>query len=209
MRKAVYTVITGGYDKLKDPKFVQKNWDYVCFSDRDIKSKVWKVVKINGKDKRRLSRLPKIKWFDFLDYDITIYVDASYKLKINLDKILAIGYKPGYHNAFRHWDRDCVYTEAMVILKMQKDDFNPVSDYIKLLMSKGYPENNGLMANGFMIRDKQLPKNPYLNWWKDVEKYSCRDQLSFMPNAEDLKLNFINPKLRFKFFRSNPHESIS
>jgi hypothetical protein len=34
-----------GYDDLIDDQFQMDGVDYICFTDRDIKSKTWKVVK--------------------------------------------------------------------------------------------------------------------------------------------------------------------
>ena len=39
----VYTAITGGYDNLHDPQYVTKGWQYICFSDVMLKSKIWDV----------------------------------------------------------------------------------------------------------------------------------------------------------------------
>ena len=59
----VYTAIFNNYDKLKDPLIVDKDVDYVCFTDsQDVVSNIWKVIKINEfhRDSRRTARLIKI-----------------------------------------------------------------------------------------------------------------------------------------------------
>jgi len=205
LRKAVYTVITNWYDKLREPFERESGWDYFCFSDTYQKSRVWKVLRVSGPDKRRLSRLPKIKWFDYLDYDITIYVDANWKIIKSLDEIIETHHKYGHHSAFRHWDRDCVYEEAKLVAKMKKSETLHCNRYAKMLKRTGFPKHAGLMANGFMIRGKELPKEPYQRWWHDVQHYSYRDQLSFMPNAQDLQLNFIPQRFRFDYLRAFNH----
>ena len=45
--KVIYTAIIGGYDELIEPSFKPKGWDFICFSDRPLKSKTWKVLSAN------------------------------------------------------------------------------------------------------------------------------------------------------------------
>lgn len=33
VRSVVYTCLTGGYDSLKEHRYVDDDWDYVCFTD--------------------------------------------------------------------------------------------------------------------------------------------------------------------------------
>lgn len=33
MKIAIYTVLTGGYDKLQQPKVIDSDFDYICFSN--------------------------------------------------------------------------------------------------------------------------------------------------------------------------------
>ena len=45
MRKVIYTSIFGGYDALKDPIFLPEGYDFIAFTDIDLKSNVWEVRK--------------------------------------------------------------------------------------------------------------------------------------------------------------------
>lgn len=198
--KCCYTVITGGYDQLRIPVKAD-GWDFICFTDSDIKSDKWEIRKIKGKDDVRLSRLPKIKWFEFLDHDITFYIDASFKIIGDLNEFLDEAYVPGHHCAFKHMERNCVYEEAHVLNKVPF-----VASYVNHLKEIEYPKKQGLYMNGFMIRDKDVPKQPYIDWYADVMKYSYRDQLSFMPNSEGLKIHTIKAKLLKKYFRRFDHK---
>ena len=45
MRIVVYTSIFGGYDNLIDDQLQMEGVDYICFTDRDIKSDTWDVRK--------------------------------------------------------------------------------------------------------------------------------------------------------------------
>jgi len=45
MKIAVYTSIFGGYDDLMDDQFKMDGVDYICFTDMDITSNLWNIVK--------------------------------------------------------------------------------------------------------------------------------------------------------------------
>ena len=40
MKKVIYTTIFGGYDNLVEPQHKPEGWDFICFTDSDIESKV-------------------------------------------------------------------------------------------------------------------------------------------------------------------------
>ena len=63
MNKVIYTAIIGGYDELIEPEYIPKEWEFVCFSDRNLKSKVWDVRKVVPKYEQpvRNSRYYKTK----------------------------------------------------------------------------------------------------------------------------------------------------
>ena len=50
MSKVVYTAIIGGYDTLVEPTYKPKGWDFVCFSDRDLKSDNWEICGFRSLD---------------------------------------------------------------------------------------------------------------------------------------------------------------
>ena len=61
MKKVVYTVLLGEYT-LNEPKFINKDWSLICFSDRDIKSDNWDVRVIKEiNNSRKKSREIKIR----------------------------------------------------------------------------------------------------------------------------------------------------
>ena len=46
MKKVIYTVLTGNYDRLAQPEVVDSAWDYVCFTDKAGQDGVWKLREI-------------------------------------------------------------------------------------------------------------------------------------------------------------------
>ena len=45
MKRVIYTCITGGYDKLREPETVDVDFDYICFTDAAVSSEegVWQI----------------------------------------------------------------------------------------------------------------------------------------------------------------------
>ena len=46
MEKVVYTVLTGGYDRLEQPKVTDPEYRYVCFTDHAGTDGVWELREI-------------------------------------------------------------------------------------------------------------------------------------------------------------------
>ena len=50
-KKVVYTAITGYYDGLITPEYINKDWDYICFTDNpDLTSDFWQIRKMEELD---------------------------------------------------------------------------------------------------------------------------------------------------------------
>ena len=83
MKVAVYTCITGGYDSLKDPLVVNKDVDYICFTDNArLNSNVWKIRSIPEELKMlsnvKKQRIVKICPHRYLpEYDVSVWIDGN------------------------------------------------------------------------------------------------------------------------------------
>ena len=67
VRSVVYTCLTGGYDSLKEHRYIDNDWDYVCFTDNkellaQKKCGIWEIRPLAyvGADNTRSSRYHKI-----------------------------------------------------------------------------------------------------------------------------------------------------
>lgn len=179
MKKVIYTVMFGDY-KLHEPIFENKDWEHICFSDREIKSDIWnvKVIK-NIKNSRKLSRRIKINFHEFLDHDILIYIDAKFRIKIDLDDFVKENLK--YNIVLmKHNRRDCIYDEAEFCIKLGNDNKDIIQKQIVKYKEEGFPKNYNLYAPGIMIRKNTKEVINFMKlWYNEVEKYSYRDQISF------------------------------
>tara|TARA_R110000824_G_scaffold151061_4_gene321938 strand:- start:81 stop:770 length:690 start_codon:yes stop_codon:yes gene_type:complete len=183
----IYTSIYGKKDTLKDPLQVNKDCDYLCFTDnKDIKSDVWKVIykEPTHEDPVRCAKIFKIKPHDFLkEYDLSLWVDANFLIKNDLTSFFA---KCQYLDKadmllFSHdQGRDCIYDEAAIISAHNKDNPEIVKAQIEKYKKDGYPSKRGLSANSIML--KKHNKHDMIDlanmWWEEVENFSRRDQLS-------------------------------
>lgn len=186
-KRVVYTAIYGSKDVLKDPLYISKNFDYVCFTnDKDIKSNIWKVVykEETHKDPVRSAKIFKVKPHEYLsEYDTSIWVDANFIVKNDLNSFLAKcdDLKDANMLLFQHdQGRNCIYDEAKIIIDHQKDDPDIVKKQIQKYREEEYPAQRGLSANSIMLKkhnDNDIIKLADM-WWDEISQFSRRDQLS-------------------------------
>jgi len=201
----IYTAIFGEKDKLIKPKFVPKNCDFICFTDSDFNSNVWKVKKVKPilKDAVRSARMYKILPHKFLsEYNYSIWIDGNMIVRGDVNELIK-GYLSKYNLAtYDHKQtsdsRGCIYEEAEALIEMAKrgkykDDPNIIRKQIEKYKKEGYPSNNGLISSMVMLRRHNEPDviKTMEDWWKEIKKYSRRDQLSFNYVAWKNKLNFV------------------
>jgi hypothetical protein len=192
----IYTSITNGYD-------IERN---------DIKSiKVVPTFKNPIKDVRKC----KILSHEYIDADISIWVDGNIYPLID-DKELVDKYLGDSDMAlFKHPYRDCIYDEFGIVSKLKYDLPEILDNQMTKYKISGYPEKNGLCETGFLIRRNNEKVNNFNEtWWNEVLLNSHRDQLSFnyvLDKFPDLKVNYIEGNIRnhsdFKYVNHPKHYS--
>ena len=196
-RKVIYTCISGDYDVLNEPIVINKQWDYICFTDGDIRSKHWTIKKIPDDCKydvdestgeqivlshAKIARKIKINSHEYLsNYDISIWVDGNLEMKSDPEFILDF-YGKGDYSVAAHPVRSCIYEEITQVLNEKKDNNKTLAGmWNKYEEVEKVPKKLGMVQTGVIIRNNRNPKVCRLNseWWKMVRDYSHRDQLSF------------------------------
>lgn len=215
-RIAIYTAIFGGYDELKEPEYISPYCDYYIFTDRKVpENSVWKkldysfVQEMNGMDAYHLSKYVKIfpdKFFK--GYDYSIWVDGTTTIVADLyafidrlnGKIIGMFDNPVH---------DCIYTEANFLLYYNRVQENIIKKQINSYKNEGYPEHNGMYECTIIVRQHNNSECIKLmnEWWKQIETFSMRDQISFPYiiwkfDAKDQVVTLgrnrnFNPRLRF------------
>lgn len=181
----VYTAILGKYDELKEPTFISDSIDYVCFTDnREIRSKHWNIKYVSLENETNLPlAVRRFKFFPhkyFPDNEISVWVDGKFAIQDDLREYIKAYLGESHILFFPHPERNCIYKEGEECIRSGKgnpQDIRMQLDYYKKL---GYPAENGLIEGGCIVRRhrEQDVQNIMELWWREINKYSQRDQLS-------------------------------
>ncbi len=187
MKVIIYTANIGNYD--------------TEFSVCNVDFPFYKILVTNAENPRLLAREIKIKPHEFLPpHDYSIWIDANFEIikpsfDFNYDIV-----------TWKHPERDCIYEEGMACIRLKKDDQNKIFNLLHRYRQENYPEHNGLLASGFLIRkNTQQVRNFCDEWWNEVKNNSHRDQLSFNYIASKHNLNILY-KTAYEGFRKLPHK---
>jgi hypothetical protein len=114
-----------------------------------------------------------------------LYIDNSIRLKVPPQKIFDqyLVDSPSPYVSFRHYERSCVYDEAAKVIELHLDDRTKVEGQMAFYRSLGYPSNNGLAKNAFILRRHHDPSLARVmeDWFNQILCWSKRDQLSLNP----------------------------
>lgn len=228
-RTAVYSCVTEGYDRVEETVLSSigasdSDITYVLYSDlasnvtfyKNSKSEIcWEIRPLAWKHAscpRRTARWHKINsHLLFPNYPYTIWIDAAQKIKkINLKTAIVEQIAPQAPlAAFKHPHRACIYEEFQACLAYKKDTPAVMADQIKQYKSENYPKNNRLVETGCVFRKYCSAITEFNNlWWKQINQYSVRDQLSFNYVAWKLKQPYAElpgSGTRSAFFTYVPH----
>lgn len=88
-RGVVYTCLTGNYDTLREHKYINRNWDYVCFTDDEKllaqkRQGIWEIRPLvyAEKDNALNNRYHKINPHKlFPEYEESVYVDGNVDIR--------------------------------------------------------------------------------------------------------------------------------
>lgn len=184
----IYTCITGDYDNLIQPNCVNKNYDYVLFTDnmKYVKKKkvgVWTVrpLVFNNGTFAEINRWHKFyPHVLFPDYQTSVYIDANINVKTAklFDDINKIS-DNAVLSVPKHYKRDCIYEEIDAVAHYELDTPENLNRYKAFLKKEKFPAHYGLGENNVIWRrhhDKKCIKIME-DWWDVLQKYSKRDQL--------------------------------
>lgn len=202
IKKVVYTVLIGNYE-LYEPTYINKEWSLICFTDQNITSKNWSIVRVKDNNyPRKKAREIKIRCDKFLDFDICLFIDSKFTIKCNLDKFIEENLK-GDITLMEHNKRVCVYDEARFCINNDIGNKKDILNQIRFYKEAGFPLNFGLYGTGILIRKNTSDVIKFMKmWYNEIEKYSCRDQISFsyILWKNPIKLNTIPFKETYRRF---------
>ena len=188
-RIAVYTVIFGTYDLLREPKCCPDNCDYFLISDtvQPPKDSVWKQMDLPPEVRERISGMNAILKNRFLkmrsdllfpDYQYSVYLDGN--VQMVTDPTEFINWMPDSGvSFFRHAARDCVYEEARAVLIRRKAAKKDIRKLVRFLKEEKMPPHYGLLECPVIVRRHHQPECLEIMeaWWKLFRQFPYRDQL--------------------------------
>ena len=184
MKVAVYTAMFGKYDKFLEPRVGNKDFDYYIYTDQKIKTNRYRVMPYQTDEPIRFARTIKIYsgYIDMISkgYDVVIWHDSNMTQQNNLKPLIAK--MQTNFMLMKHPTRSCVYDEfhACCDAIPPKDDVPTMFNQVQGYANNGYPEKNGMVATGVMIRkNHKSVLNLCRDWLDEIEAGSYRDQLSF------------------------------
>lgn len=140
------------------------------------------------------------------DYEYSIWIDGSFEIKKDIQQLLNYS---SLMTAVRHPDRNCIYKEMDACSMWRLDDTVTIQKQKERYESLGYPINNGLIASGFLFRERNHLKVIAVmeRWWEEVKNYSKRDQLSFNYSTWENKFEFqyLEWQELLHYFSIHPH----
>lgn len=185
-RVAVYTAIFGGYDTAPVLNYIDPKLNYILFTDSAAfqAPAPWqvRVVPSAFEDPQVDARRVKVLAHQFLpEHDATVWIDGNFKLE-KLDLALVEDILSRAPVALcKHQFRDCIYDEAVEILRRGIDASTPVVKQVQYFQARQFPAKFGLHATSFLVRNHLDSDTIKMNmrWWEILSANSKRDQLSF------------------------------
>ena len=180
----VYSAIIGKYGNRAD--------DIECFDEFDK----FKLPVFNAK-------IYKILAHQYIDANISIWIDGNIGLAVDKEVIAEL---LGDNDIalFKHFARDCIYTEMPEAMARYREDEDGIRqsilDQAVYYKQLGYPPNNGLYECNMLIRRHTKAIEEFNNaWWAEICRHSNRDQLSFpyvLSKFPDLKIKKLEGNIR-------------
>lgn len=194
-RIVVYTAIFGKKDVLITPTCVPKNADFVCFTDQPLRSKVWDIRRVEAPiegDMTRSNRYYKILAHKiFPEYEQSVYVDGNILVRGDVQVLLDTYLDKANMAALDHakWKEVPLsnFKELMEQLyKMEQagkhqEDETLLRRQATHYLAEGFPEDTPLTWNCVLLRRHHSPDviRAMEAWWKELNEWSKRDQVSF------------------------------
>lgn len=216
MKVVVYTVITNGYDNLRECLIDNPNYDYIAYVDELTpvpKNTKWQIRPIPDDIKHldKIMQQAHIKILPhkyFPEYDISIFCDGKVQMTRDVTELLTDDMMFATN---KHPHRDCIYDECSVLSKLGFEKRNVIANVIDMLKKNNYPTHHGLLDTCMMIRRHN---DPYVyeimdQVWQlivdlDVTRLEILfNYVLFLQNKTITLIPFDN--FKSKYFLQHPH----
>ena len=181
--RTCYTAIFGNYDDLKQPFFVPQHWKFVCYTNTDFEvpeNNVWEIRKVPVMEfgPAKTARWYKINFHKHIETEDSLWIDATFFINIDLNRWWRRFKEP--MTVINHPFDNCIYTDVKSCIGLGKGDFWAITRQAHDYKDIGIPVGNGLISSGVLMRRNTKEVRELCDtWWKEVEKYTERDQIAF------------------------------
>ena len=161
-------------------------------TDQNFKNltKNWTILKVNGTHEfmKKTEKIKKQRFYKthphliFKNYDLSIYVDATFDIKGKLDDFLLRILSPNLNiYLLEHPERKTINNEFKAVVKYKKETIHMIKKIRKKFNIEKFPDNNGLAETCLIVRrHNELNCINFMEkWFLEIKNYSHRDQLSF------------------------------
>ena len=217
LKIVVFSALFGDYDIISSFN-IQKGFDYYLFTD-DLSGKYnhtnWTIIPIPEEvQKLNVSRVKKQRFIKlhphlyFKDYDLSIYIDSSFKIIGDLNLFLMRVLSPKYNVYFlEHPERNNILDETYEVAYAKKEKDSMINNIRERYKKEKFPDENGLIEGCLIIRKHNEYDSIYLmnKWYEEINNYSHRDQLSFnyILWKTGLKIKYIPKNFALQYFVQN------
>ena len=208
----VYSCLIGDYDQVSTFN-KQKGYDYILFTDLKIKNTNWsvfpipdEVLKLNVSDikKQRYIKIHPHKFFR--NYDLSLYIDANYVIKGDLDDYLINTLNPIDHIYIPHLQFGKGIKQAIEkAIENKLDDSNLLKEVMDRYNKLNILSKSGIVNAGLIIRKHNTKDCIKLmeKWWEEVRDYSHVDGFAFNYAGYKTGVRFLYTSYQFALFYFN------
>ena len=208
----VYSCLIGDYDQVATFN-KQKGYDYILFTDLKIKNTNWsvfpipdEVLKLNVSDikKQRYMKIHPHKFFR--NYDLSLYIDANYVIKGDLDDYLINTLNPIDHIYIPHLQFGKGIKQAIEkAIEKKLDDSNLLKEVMDRYNKLNILSKSGIVNAGLIIRKHNTKDCIKLmeKWWEEVRDYSHVDGFAFNYAGYKTGVRFLYTSYQFALFYFN------
>jgi hypothetical protein len=179
----LFTAVFGKPDVLFDPMLPLPEVEKVCFTDLEFMGQSrYRMVQVDLSElpPAKRNRRVKIFWPEIFDsYDYSLYVDSTAEVQVDPRELIRF-LEPGSDIAlFRAKLWDCLYREAIECVRQDLDDPARIRQQVAKYRGEGLLPPTGLWAGTVVLRRHTPAMQEFARvWWREVERFSCRDQIS-------------------------------
>jgi hypothetical protein len=157
-------------------------FDFVCFTDQNITSKTWEIIKVEPElPAQRMARKIKILPHFYLpNAQYTFWLDASFQINCDLNDFWNKHFKSPL-TAPAHPIRNCVYREIESCIANKRGDEDQLRRQSEIYKAQKVPNfGYNIITSGVLMREKTLGCTRMCEeWWEELSQHSARDQVAF------------------------------